>query len=187
MSAHVQLTVGSSENLADRGSLPVHGREARMRTRVCRNLFGPVDHDELRQEIESKLREISERDEKRWNFNFSSGTPLDGDYEWEEASETSPGFYQESVQVGKRRVAYGHVRQSVEVTQRENEGRENTEKPSCGKVRNVRRKTTTRFTATRITDFYGKRRNSGGLKRLDSVSEKPFVSLPEQTPRKRIR
>lgn len=155
--AKVKLTVGSIENTTDRGSLPVHSREPqRIRSRVCRNLFGPVDHDELKQEIESKLREISERDQKRWNFNFLSGTPLDGEFEWEEASETSPSFYHESVQVGKKRAALRHVKQYLEVTQRENSA-QNEEKavpsnkyseiPSCGKVR----RKTTRFTSTRIT------------------------------------
>ncbi|XP_065145313.1 cyclin dependent kinase inhibitor 1Ca [Paramisgurnus dabryanus] len=69
------------------------------RTRVCRNLFGPVDHEELHCEMKRKLQEISERDQSRWNFNFETNSPLPGDYEWEETSEDSlPCFYKNKVQ-----------------------------------------------------------------------------------------
>ncbi|KAL7867615.1 hypothetical protein SRHO_G00089990 [Serrasalmus rhombeus] len=71
--------------------------------RVCRSLFGPVDHEELNREMKEKLHEIAERDQRRWNFNFGAGVPLPGEYEWEETpGETSPAFYQECVRVGKR-------------------------------------------------------------------------------------
>lgn len=73
------------------------------RTGTCRNLFGPVDHDELRRELSSKLREISERDQLRWNFNFSKGQPLDGYLKWEESrAEDCPQFYKETTAVSKR-------------------------------------------------------------------------------------
>uniref|UniRef100_A0A672K9B8 Cyclin-dependent kinase inhibitor 1C n=2 Tax=Sinocyclocheilus grahami TaxID=75366 RepID=A0A672K9B8_SINGR len=69
------------------------------RTKVCRNLFGPVDHEELHGEMKRKLREISERDQSRWNFNFETNSPLPGDYEWEAISEdTVPFFYKDKVQ-----------------------------------------------------------------------------------------
>ncbi|KAL7857751.1 hypothetical protein AOLI_G00178530 [Acnodon oligacanthus] len=71
--------------------------------RVCRSLFGPVDHEELNREMKEKLREIAERDQRRWNFNFGAGVPLLGEYEWEETpGETSPAFYQECVRAGRR-------------------------------------------------------------------------------------
>ncbi|XP_037553616.1 cyclin-dependent kinase inhibitor 1B [Nematolebias whitei] len=50
---------------------------------VCRSLFGPVDHDQLRVDLELNLQEIAEQDSRRWNFNFQSGTPLRGSFEWE--------------------------------------------------------------------------------------------------------
>ncbi|XP_016396545.1 cyclin-dependent kinase inhibitor 1C-like [Sinocyclocheilus rhinocerous] len=69
------------------------------RTKVCRNLFGPVDHEELHGEMKRKLQEISERDQSRWNFNFETNSPLPGDYEWEAISEdTVPFFYKDKVQ-----------------------------------------------------------------------------------------
>ncbi|XP_041732306.1 cyclin-dependent kinase inhibitor 1Ca [Coregonus clupeaformis] len=74
-------------------------------TSVCRNLFGPIDHDELSRELKAKLREISERDQRRWNFHFETDTPIPGSYEWEGMSaDSTPAFYQESRKVGGMRV-----------------------------------------------------------------------------------
>ncbi|XP_056318891.1 cyclin dependent kinase inhibitor 1Ca [Danio aesculapii] len=76
------------------------------RTKVCRNLFGPVDHEELHCEMKRKLQEISERDQSRWNFNFETNSPLPGDYEWEAISEdTLPFFYKDKVQHKRARAA----------------------------------------------------------------------------------
>lgn len=95
----VQLSC-SLERLVARRTFPLQKR-----TSVCRNLFGPVDHDELHREMKTKLREISERDQERWNFNFEANSPLDGVYEWEEVSgDETPAFYQDSVQNGRMRV-----------------------------------------------------------------------------------
>jgi len=95
----VQLTSSTLERLVARRTFPLHAR-----TSVCRSLFGPVDHDELNREMKSKLREMSERDQRRWNFNFEADTPLAGAYQWEESPvNTTPGFYQDSIQVGKTR------------------------------------------------------------------------------------
>uniref|UniRef100_A0A3Q2ZK93 Cyclin-dependent kinase inhibitor domain-containing protein n=1 Tax=Kryptolebias marmoratus TaxID=37003 RepID=A0A3Q2ZK93_KRYMA len=58
----------------------------RRRDSVCRSLFGPMDHDQLRRDLELKLQEMSEQDSRRWNFNFQSDTPLSGKFEWEEMS-----------------------------------------------------------------------------------------------------
>lgn len=92
--SNVHLSSSALERLVARRTFPLHKR-----TSVCRNLFGPVDHDELSREMKDKLREISERDQQRWNFNFEANTPLDGDYEWEEIPlDKTPVFYQDSVQ-----------------------------------------------------------------------------------------
>lgn len=97
--SNVQLS-SSLERLVARRTFPLQKR-----TSVCRNLFGPVDHDELHREMKTKLREISERDQERWNFNFEANSPLDGVYEWEEVSgDETPAFYQDSVQSGRMRV-----------------------------------------------------------------------------------
>uniref|UniRef100_A0A4W3IAR0 Cyclin-dependent kinase inhibitor domain-containing protein n=1 Tax=Callorhinchus milii TaxID=7868 RepID=A0A4W3IAR0_CALMI len=66
---------------------------------VCRSLFGPIDHDELRREMSRRLRECGDRDRRRWNFDFQTETPLEGEFEWESSSaRESPGFYRETVQ-----------------------------------------------------------------------------------------
>lgn len=97
--SHVQLSSSALERLVARRTFPLHRR-----TGVCRNLFGPVDHDELNREMKAKMREISERDQQRWNFNFEANTPLDGDYEWEEVPvDKSPAFYHDSLENGRSR------------------------------------------------------------------------------------
>lgn len=105
--SNVQLSNSALERLVARRTFPLHRR-----TSVCRNLFGPVDHDELSREMKAKLREISERDQQRWNFNFEANTPLDGDYKWEEVPvDKTPVFYQDSVQNDRTRVPATPVKQ----------------------------------------------------------------------------
>lgn len=105
--SNVQLSSSALERLVARRTFPLHRR-----TSVCRNLFGPVDHEELSREMKSKMREIAERDQQRWNFNFEANTPLDGDYEWEEVPvDKTPVFYQDSVQNGRTRVPETPVKQ----------------------------------------------------------------------------
>lgn len=90
--SNVQLSSMALERLVARRTFPLHRR-----TSVCRNLFGPVDHEELNRDMKAKLREISEQSQQRWNFDFDAHTPLDGDYQWEEVvAERSPVFYRES-------------------------------------------------------------------------------------------
>lgn len=69
----------------------------RRRESVCRSLFGPVDHDQLRRDLEQKLKEITEQDSRRWNFNFQTETPLPGSFQWEEIpADCTASLYQES-------------------------------------------------------------------------------------------
>uniref|UniRef100_A0A4W5PGB7 Cyclin-dependent kinase inhibitor 1Ca n=1 Tax=Hucho hucho TaxID=62062 RepID=A0A4W5PGB7_9TELE len=98
--SNVLLLSSAMEMLSTPMTFPLHPR-----TGVCRNLFGLVDHDELNRDMKSKMREISCSDERRWNFNFEADVPLSGDYVWEETPvDTSPVFYQDSVQVGRTRI-----------------------------------------------------------------------------------
>ncbi|XP_061466152.1 cyclin-dependent kinase inhibitor 1C [Rhineura floridana] len=100
--SNVHLSTASAlERLAARRTFPLHAR-----TGVCRNLFGPVDHDELNRELKSKLREICEDGQKRWDYNFQTETPLAGPgrLQWEEMEGDSvPAFYRETLQVGRCR------------------------------------------------------------------------------------
>lgn len=96
--SNVQLS-GTLERVVARRTFPLCTR-----TGVCRNLFGPVDHDELSVELRGKLGEITERDQSRWNFNFKEDTPLPGNYAWEDVStSTVPIFYRDAVQIGRKR------------------------------------------------------------------------------------
>lgn len=52
-------------------------------SKVCRNLFGPVDHQELQNDLEDLLRQHLEEAQQRWNFNFETETPLEGQFKWE--------------------------------------------------------------------------------------------------------
>lgn len=98
--SNVLLLSSAMERLSTPMTFPLHAR-----TGICRNLFGPVDHDELNRDMKSKLREISYRDQRKWNFNFEAEVPLSGDYVWEETPvDTSPVFYQDSVLVGRARI-----------------------------------------------------------------------------------
>lgn len=106
--SNVQLSSSALERLVARRTFPLHKR-----TSVCRNLFGPVDHDEVGREMKAKLREICERDRQRWNFDFEANTPLDGDYKWEEVPvERTPVFYRDSMQIDRSRMPATPVKQA---------------------------------------------------------------------------
>ncbi|XP_077309634.1 cyclin-dependent kinase inhibitor 1C [Lithobates pipiens] len=62
---------------------------------VCRSLFGPVDHAELSRELHSRLREMEEESNRRWDFDFHRGVPLPSSrYVWEErGGDSVPAFY----------------------------------------------------------------------------------------------
>ncbi|XP_034978384.1 cyclin-dependent kinase inhibitor 1 isoform X2 [Zootoca vivipara] len=54
--------------------------------KLCRNLFGPVDHDQLQKDFQSLMKAQLEEARQKWNFDFESETPLEGDYKWEKVS-----------------------------------------------------------------------------------------------------
>ncbi|XP_041819877.1 cyclin-dependent kinase inhibitor 1D [Chelmon rostratus] len=62
---------------------------------VRRNLFGPVDHQQLQQDFERLLRMSVEVANKRWNFDFNRERPGEGsNIEWEELRcQDVPVFY----------------------------------------------------------------------------------------------
>ncbi|XP_029429372.1 cyclin-dependent kinase inhibitor 1 [Rhinatrema bivittatum] len=51
--------------------------------KVCRSLFGAVDHEQLKHDCRELLRSCHEEAKRKWNFDFVSETPLEGAYKWE--------------------------------------------------------------------------------------------------------
>ncbi|XP_041833658.1 cyclin-dependent kinase inhibitor 1D isoform X2 [Melanotaenia boesemani] len=62
---------------------------------VRRNLFGPVDHQQLQQDFQRLLCMSVEVANKRWNFDFQSDKPVQGSsIEWVELRcQDVPSFY----------------------------------------------------------------------------------------------
>ncbi|NXK29654.1 CDN1B inhibitor, partial [Arenaria interpres] len=61
---------------------------------ACRNLFGPVNHEELNRELQKHRQEMEEACQRKWNFDFQNHKPLEGRYEWQAVEKgSSPDFY----------------------------------------------------------------------------------------------
>ncbi|KAJ8412205.1 hypothetical protein AAFF_G00144720 [Aldrovandia affinis] len=60
-----------------------------------RNLFGPVDREQLQEEYRDMLRKDLEDASRRWGFDFATETPMEGgDFQWEGvAGATVPVLY----------------------------------------------------------------------------------------------
>ncbi|XP_073427042.1 uncharacterized protein [Dendrobates tinctorius] len=178
---------------------------------VCRSLFGPIDHDELRSELKRQLKEIQASDCQRWNFDFDSGTPLKGTFCWEPLESTEmPNFYRESKLCPdsatplsrqpsiRLLVPTGDTREeSPAVPETQECAKENADKAvkKCQGVKGPS-KTSTHSTSsllrkreisTSITDYFPKRKRIQAPKTDHmKVAHHPFCTL-EQTPRKKIR
>lgn len=64
---------------------------------VCKQLFGPVDHVQLRADLKRELKKLTGEQNHRWNFDFGKGTPLPGRYCWQkvltnEKSDSSSAY-----------------------------------------------------------------------------------------------
>ncbi|XP_053742802.1 cyclin-dependent kinase inhibitor 1Bb [Synchiropus splendidus] len=63
---------------------------------ACRSLFGPVDHDELKRELEGHMREMEQAAAAKWGFDFAahSPLPLGSGMQWELVDRRDvPDFY----------------------------------------------------------------------------------------------
>ncbi|XP_050067557.1 cyclin-dependent kinase inhibitor 1B [Anopheles maculipalpis] len=47
-----------------------------------RKLFGDSDREELNRFYDKHMKEQDEAKQKKWNFNFRKGVPLDGQFKW---------------------------------------------------------------------------------------------------------
>ncbi|XP_036373356.1 cyclin-dependent kinase inhibitor 1D [Megalops cyprinoides] len=125
---------------------------------VRRNLFGPVDHQQLQQDFQRLLCMSVEVANKRWNFDFQTDRPSQGSIEWEELQcQDVPAFYRSCVvKAGIGRapdVPGGGVaaprppREYLEVTAREAYRSHKAEKRAASSSTLKRRQAT-------ITDFF---------------------------------
>ncbi|XP_072408217.1 cyclin-dependent kinase inhibitor 1-like [Chiloscyllium punctatum] len=65
---------------------------------VRRNLFGPVDHEQLQQDFQHLLRANIEAAGQKWNYDFGREVPSEGTLEWEELKcHDVPAFYRSRV------------------------------------------------------------------------------------------
>ena len=63
-------------------------------SRSTRNLFGPVNHEELNRDLKKHRKEMEEACQRKWNFDFQNHKPLEGRYEWQAVEKgSSPDFY----------------------------------------------------------------------------------------------
>ncbi|XP_011474850.2 cyclin-dependent kinase inhibitor 1B [Oryzias latipes] len=62
---------------------------------ACRSLFGSVDHEELKRDLNVHLREFEEAASAKWGFDFATDTPLPNSrLEWELVNARDlPSFY----------------------------------------------------------------------------------------------
>ncbi|XP_030071322.1 cyclin-dependent kinase inhibitor 1 [Microcaecilia unicolor] len=81
-------------------------------TSVRRNLFGPVDHDQLQRDFQRQLRGSLEAARRKWSFDFARDLPLEGALEWESLGcQEVPSFYR-SQAPGSAQVAPATARET---------------------------------------------------------------------------
>ncbi|XP_042746321.1 cyclin-dependent kinase inhibitor 1-like isoform X1 [Lagopus leucura] len=69
-----------------------------------RNLFGPVDHEQLRWDFQHMLCSNIEGAKQKWNFDFLQDVPMEGFLQWEElGGHEVPTFYHSCVVRESRR------------------------------------------------------------------------------------
>lgn len=52
-------------------------------SKACRRLFGPVDSEQLRRDCDALMASCVQEACERWNFDFVTETPLEGNFAWE--------------------------------------------------------------------------------------------------------
>ncbi|XP_062952981.1 cyclin-dependent kinase inhibitor 1 [Cynocephalus volans] len=63
-------------------------------SRVCRRLFGPVDSEQLHRDCDMLMAGCIQEARERWNFDFVTETPLEGNFAWERVRGLGlPKFY----------------------------------------------------------------------------------------------
>lgn len=49
---------------------------------LCRQLFGPIDHSQLQEDLTRELTKMDQEATTKWNFDFVNDKPLEGNYLW---------------------------------------------------------------------------------------------------------
>uniref|UniRef100_H3B2T8 Cyclin-dependent kinase inhibitor domain-containing protein n=1 Tax=Latimeria chalumnae TaxID=7897 RepID=H3B2T8_LATCH len=190
---------------------------ANLNRSACRNLFGAIDHEELRRDLKKQLKEIQASDCQRWNFDFKTETPLKGRFLWETLDgKEMPTFYRETrlaqggpgtAQQAKELSSFRSLpkdRQEDKQTGAERlrpdiKGNEENQREQIVGSKMVasasvfilysRKKYVYVTTLNHcFTDFFPKRKRTGAGKVLGESAEVSFPGLPaEQTSRRRIR
>ncbi|KAM6936830.1 cyclin dependent kinase inhibitor 1Bb [Xenentodon cancila] len=88
--SHVRLSNGSPTLERTESRVSEHPKPS-----ACKSLFGSVNHEELKKDLNGHLRELEEAAAKKWGFDFANDKPLaNGRLEWDlvHGSEM-PDFY----------------------------------------------------------------------------------------------
>ncbi|XP_006860633.1 PREDICTED: cyclin-dependent kinase inhibitor 1 [Chrysochloris asiatica] len=60
-----------------------YNRQIPCSLKVCRRLFGVADQQQVRRDCDALMASYLQEARKRWNFDFATETPLEGNYVWE--------------------------------------------------------------------------------------------------------
>lgn len=108
----------------------------RRKESVCRSLFGPVDHEQLRRDLKLRLKEMVDQDRRRWNFDFQTETPLSGRFQWEEMPTTcAAALYHDSTPLAE--VCASKSEGEDRLTERKVES--GTDQENCPSISNTRK------------------------------------------------
>ncbi|XP_029194457.1 cyclin-dependent kinase inhibitor 1-like isoform X1 [Acropora millepora] len=154
---------------------------------VCRNLFGPVDHEQLKADFLREKEEIIKEDTRKWNFDFENDIPLLGRYLWEKmysdlARERTTSSFSSRASEGKatnERSSCTTVAEHPDVTPSatsldmahrtiqisDNVDSEKPESEKCD-PKMTPRKLRSRSSTGKITDFLRPRKQRRSVKRL---------------------
>ncbi|XP_059184621.1 cyclin-dependent kinase inhibitor 1 [Centropristis striata] len=135
-----------------------------------RNLFGPVDREQLQAEYQAALRRDLDEASQRWGFDFFSDKPLESsDFQWEDIPGTKVPLLYRSCMLGVRRAGRQRAAEGAVKPKREGRvgspqsGKENIpssperyplNKENLEKTPAKRENTGLKRKQTNLTDFY---------------------------------
>ncbi|KAJ7332933.1 hypothetical protein JRQ81_015113 [Phrynocephalus forsythii] len=145
--------------------MPLSGSNSRQLScsrKLCRNLFGPVDHEQLQKDFQSLMRVQLEEAQQKWNFDFETETPLEGNYKWEKVSHLNVLQSEDLLSPTKgnscgceKRAPPMHPKKHAKT---ESPGQVDLEAGKTGSPRSLKRKQTS------MKDFYSSKRKTAPYK-----------------------